>query len=137
MLVLLVLASMVLISYGIAGADFSIWLPVIAGVLWLVHAALGAAGHPAYHYSGRILFGGLAALTVLSFGTLFTYARFVPAALKDDSFAGVFEGMLAIEALLVLVGLVFVEVVRVAVTRTIKDSQAAAATQHADSSSSP
>lgn len=101
-------------------------LPVIAGVLWFVHASLGAAGHPAYRYSGRILFGGLAAVTALSFGTLFTFARFVPAALKDDFFAGVFEGMLAIEALLVLLGLVFLEVIRVSVTRAVNDSQVAA-----------
>jgi hypothetical protein len=101
-------------------------LPVVAVVLWLVHAVLGAAGHRAYRVTGWVLFGGLAAVTVLSSWLLLTFARFVPPALKDDSFAGVFEGLLAMEAALVLLGIVFLEVVRVAVTRMIEDSQAGA-----------
>jgi hypothetical protein len=40
--------------------------------------------------------------------------------------------MLSIKALLVLLSLVFLEVVRVAVARTIKDSQVAAASQRPD-----
>lgn len=98
-------------------------LPLAAVALWLVHAGLGAARHRYYRLSGRILFGGLAAVTGLSFFNLFTFARFVPAPMKDDSFAGVFEGMLAIESLLVLLGVVFLEVVHVALTRTIEDAQ--------------
>lgn len=105
-------------------------LGVIALVLWLVHAALGVVGHSAHRYSGRVLFYGLTTFTVLSFGTLFTYGRFVPAALKGDAFGGVFEGHLAIAGVLVLLGLSFLEVVRVAVIRTMKDSRAAAAGVH-------
>lgn len=104
----------------------------IALVLWLVHAALGTLGHPAHRYSGRFLFYGLTTLNALSFGTLFTYGRFVPAALKGDAFGGVFEGHLAIAGALVLLGLSFLEVVRVAVTRTIQDSRAADSGQCSD-----
>lgn len=112
-----------------------LFLPVVAGGLWLLHAGLGAAGHPAYRPSGWVLFGGLAAVTVLPFAALFTYARFVPAPMKDDSFAGVFEGMLAIESLLVLLGVVFLEVVHVAVTMTIKDAQGTPNAAHPNASS--
>ena len=98
----------------------------------MVHAGLGAAGHRAHRVTGWILFGGLAAVAGLFFWLALTFARFVPAVLKDDSFAGVFEGVLAIETLLVLLAFVFLEVVRVAVTQTIEDAQAGATDQRSD-----
>ncbi len=65
-------------------------LPLVAGILWLVHAALGAVGNRAHRYSRWILFGGLAG-TALAFFLLGVQAsRSVRPEWKDDSLAGVF-----------------------------------------------
>ncbi|MDQ0619201.1 hypothetical protein [Arthrobacter globiformis] len=77
-------------------------VPVIAGVLWLVHVGLGTARHRAYRYTRWILFGGLS-LTALVFFLLAAQAsRSVPPEWKEDSLDGVFEFVLALETLLVM-----------------------------------
>lgn len=111
-------------------------LPVIAVVLWLVHASLGTAGHRAYRYTRWILFGGLAAAAAIFFSLAVAASRSVPAAWKNASLAGVFEGVLALEALLVLLGLALLEVIHVAVTPMIRDAQTRAASQRSAPSSS-
>ena len=111
-------------------------LPVIAVVLWLVHASLGTAGHRAYRYTRWVLFGGLAAAAAVFFSLAVAASRSVPAAWKDDSFAGVFEGVLALEALLVLPALALLEVIHVAVTTTIRDAQTRAESRRSAQASS-
>ncbi|MDQ0680082.1 putative membrane protein YkvI [Arthrobacter pascens] len=111
-------------------------LPVIAVVLWLVHASLGTAGHQAYRYTRWVLFGGLAAAAAVFFSLAVAASRSVPSAMKDDSFAGVFEGVLALEALLVLPALALLEVIHVAVTATIRDAQTRAESQRSAQASS-
>lgn len=111
-------------------------VPVVALVLWLVHASLGAAGHRAYRYTRWILFAGLAAAAALFFSLAVAASRSVPAAWKDDAFAGVFEGVLALEALLVLLALALLEVIHVAVTTTVRDAQTRAESQRSAPSSS-
>jgi uncharacterized membrane protein len=109
---------------------------VTAVVLWLVHASLGTAGHRAYRYTRWILFGGLAAAAAVFFSLAVAASRSVPAAWKDDSFAGVFEGMIALEVLLMLPALALLEVIHVAVTTTVRDAQTRAESQRSAPSSS-
>lgn len=111
-------------------------LPVIAGVLWLGHASLGAAGHRAYRYSRWILFGGLAVTALVFFLLGIQASRSVRSEWKDDSLAGVFEGVLALETLLVMLALALLEVVRVGVTQTIEDARTKAESQRSNPSNS-
>jgi hypothetical protein len=104
-------------------------LPVVAVILWLVHASLGTAGHQAYRYTRWMLFGGLAAAAAVFFSLAVGASKAVPAAWTDDSLAGVFEGMLALEALLVLLALALLEVIHVAVTTTIRAARTRAESQ--------
>ncbi len=111
-------------------------LPVVAGVLWLVHAGLGTAGHRAYRFSGRILFTGLAAAAVV-FVLLGIQANIsVLPEWKNDSLGGVVEFILALETVLVLLILAMVEVIRVAVTQTIVQPRGKAAAQRPDPANS-
>jgi uncharacterized membrane protein len=110
-------------------------VPVIAVVLWLVHASLGAAGHRAYRYTRWILFGGLAAAAAVFFSLAVSSSRSVPAAWKDDSSAGVLEGVFALEALFMLPALALLEVIHMAVTTTIRDAQTRAESRRSASSS--
>jgi hypothetical protein len=41
-------------------------LPVVAGVFWLIHAAVTVTGSSAHRYTRWILFGGLPALAVVN-----------------------------------------------------------------------
>jgi hypothetical protein len=111
-------------------------LPVVAAVLWLCHAALAVAGHRAHKYSGRILFGGLAVTALVFFLLGVQASQSVPPEWKDDSMAGVFEGVLALETLLVMLALALLEVVRVGVTQTIENAQTTAESHRSDSSNS-
>jgi uncharacterized membrane protein len=110
-------------------------VPVGAVALWLVHAVLGASGQRAYLYSRWILFGGLAAAAALFFSLAVSSSSAVPAAWKEDSLAGVLEGVFALEALFMLPVLALLEVVHVAVTTTIRDPQTRAESRRAASSS--
>jgi len=76
-----------------------------------------------------MLFGGLAAAAAVFFSLAVGAGRAVPAAWKDDSLAGVFEGMLALEAMLVLLGLAFLEVIHVGVTTAIRATRTRAESQ--------
>lgn len=101
-------------------------LPVIAGFLWLVHASLDALGHrAAYRYSRWILFGGLMVTAMALFLFAVQAGRAVPPEWEEASLAGVFEGVLAVETLLVLLALALLEIIHVALTQTVKDSRAA------------
>ena len=109
-------------------------LPIAAVVLWLVHVGLGAAGHPAYRYSRWILFGGLAASAVAFFLLGIQASNNVPTEWKDDSLGGVFQGVLAVETLLVMLALALLEVIRMAVAQTIQDARTRADSRHSDPS---
>ncbi|MFC8523413.1 hypothetical protein [Pseudarthrobacter sp. NPDC057230] len=111
-------------------------LPLVAGILWLVHAALGATGHRAYRYSRWILFGGLAATALVFFLGGIQASKSVPPEWKNDSLAGVFEGVLVLETLLVMLALAMLEVVRLGVTQTIEDARYRAASQPSDPANS-
>ncbi|MDR6508627.1 hypothetical protein [Arthrobacter oryzae] len=112
-------------------------VPVIAVVLWLVHASLGTGGHRAYCFTRWILFGGLAAAAAVFFSLAVAASRSVPTAWKDDSSAGVFEGVLALQTLLVLPALALLAVIHVAVTMTIRDAQARAEVRRPTQLSNP
>jgi hypothetical protein len=111
-------------------------LPVIAGGLWLVHAALGATGHRAYRYSRWVLFGGLAVTALVFFLGAVHSSNSVPPEWKEDSLGGVFDFILALETMLVLLALALAEVIRVAATQTIEDARIRAESKRSDPSNS-
>ena len=112
-------------------------LSVVAGVLWLVHAGLGAAGHRAYRFTRWVLFGGLLVTAGLFLLRGVQASRSVPPEWKNDSLDGVFEGVLALETLLVLLAIALLEVIHVAVAQTVVDARAKSAAQVPDPANSP
>jgi hypothetical protein len=131
--ILPLLVSMAMIGYAIIRANVFIWLPVIAGVLWLLHAALDTAGH---RYSRWVMFGGLAVTALVFFLGAGQSSNSVPVEWKEDSLGGVFEFILALETMLVLLALALLEVIRVGVTQTIEDARARAESKLSDPSNS-
>ncbi|PNI09764.1 hypothetical protein CXX84_05925 [Arthrobacter sp. AFG7.2] len=107
-------------------------LPVVAGVLWLVHAGLGVGGHRAYRYTRWVLFGGLAVTALVFFLLGVQASRSVPPEWKDDSLAGVLAAVLALETLLVMLALALLEVVHAGVTQTIEDTRTRAGSERSD-----
>lgn len=99
-------------------------VPVTAGALWLGHASLHAVGkRGAYRYTRWALFGGLA-VCVVAFGLLGIQAsNSAPTEWRDDSSGGIVEFILALETMLVVLALALLEVIHVAVARTIEDTR--------------
>jgi len=112
-------------------------MPLVAGMLWLVHVILGATGHRAYRYSCRLLFGGLSATAVVFFLIGFQVDKSVPPEWKNNSLGGVVEFLLALETTMVLLALALLEVIRVAVTQTIEVARAKTACQRPDPANVP
>ncbi len=112
-------------------------LPVVAGVLWLVHAGLGVVGHRAYRFTRWVLFGGLLLTAGVFFLRGVQASRSIPPEWKNDSLAGVFEGVLALETLFVLLAIALLELIHVAVAQTVVDARAKSAAKGPDPANSP
>jgi putative Ca2+/H+ antiporter (TMEM165/GDT1 family) len=82
-------------------------VPVVVGILWLAHAALGIAGHRAFRYSRWGLFAGLPVVA----GAM---------ALSGDMMGFVF----ALMTILALLGIAFLEVFLVMGVMVLRDSKA-------------